>query len=70
MRETTDTTSANDRAQSAKTRVFFSYSRNDGVFVRRLAEALAARGYAPDYDQSTFDPANITSGISAQEPRT
>jgi formylglycine-generating enzyme required for sulfatase activity len=54
-------------AQSAKTRVFISYSRNDGIFVRRVAETLAARGYEPDFDQSFFDPTNIAMGISAED---
>ena len=47
--------------------MFLSYSRKDGAFTRRLADALAARGYAPDYDQSAYDPANIDSGISAED---
>jgi hypothetical protein len=61
------TGSVDHAAQSVKTSVFLSYSRKDGTFVGRLAEALASRGYAPDYDQSPFDPANIESGISAQD---
>jgi hypothetical protein len=56
-----------DAAQPVKTRVFLSYSRNDGIFVRRIAETLAARGYEPDFDQSSFDPANIATGISAED---
>jgi formylglycine-generating enzyme required for sulfatase activity len=56
-----------DAAHPVKTRVFLSYSRNDGIFVHRLAKALAARGYEPDFDQSSFDPANITTGISAED---
>jgi hypothetical protein len=51
----------------AKTRVFLSYSRKDGAFTRRLAAALEARGYAPDFDQSARDPANIDTGISAED---
>lgn len=51
----------------AKTRVFLSYSRKDAVFTHRLAAALAVRGYEPDFDQSPFDPANIATGISAED---
>ena len=50
-----------------KTRVFLSYSRNDAAFTHRLAVALTARGYEPDFDQSSFDPANIATGISAED---
>jgi TIR domain-containing protein len=51
--------------QSVKTRVFLS--RKDGAFVGRLADALTARAYAPNYDLAALDPANIDSGISAQD---
>lgn len=34
------------------TAIFLSYSRKDGDFVRRLADALDARGYAPIFDKS------------------
>jgi formylglycine-generating enzyme required for sulfatase activity len=54
-------------AQRAKARVFLSYSRKDSAFTHRLAEALAARAYEPDFDQSSFDPANIATGISAED---
>jgi hypothetical protein len=58
-----------DNAQhAASMRVFLSYSRKDEAFTRRLADALTERGYAPDFDQSARDPANINFGISAQEP--
>src|SRR5262245_24296596 len=67
MLDTTDAASVGDATQAVKTRVFLSYSRRDGGFTRRLAETLASRGYAPDFDQSTFDRANITSGISAED---
>jgi hypothetical protein len=50
---------------TAKTRVFLSYSRKDDVFTRRLAAALEARGYAPDFDQSARDPANA--GIAPED---
>jgi len=50
-----------------KARVFLSYSRADSEFTRRLADALAARGYVPDFDQSHHDPANIDTGISAED---
>jgi TIR domain len=53
--------------EAVKTRVFLSYSRKDGEFTQRLAKALEARGYIADYDQSDSDPANITSGISAED---
>ncbi|MBU1210091.1 MAG: TIR domain-containing protein [Alphaproteobacteria bacterium] len=49
------------------TRVFLSYSRKDEVFMRRLATALHERGYAPDFDQSDYDPDNISGGISAED---
>lgn len=51
-----------------ETTVFLSYSRRDATFVRRLANALAARGYEPIFDQSeishTDDP---DLGLSAQD---
>lgn len=50
-----------------KTRVFLSYSRKDKGFTRKLAEALAQRGYLVDFDQSEHDPANIETGISAED---
>jgi TIR domain len=50
-----------------KARVFLSYSRKDAAFTRRLSAALAGRGYAPDYDQSSRGPANIDTGISAED---
>jgi len=53
--------------QPVKARVFLSYSRRDHDFTRRLASALAARGYAPDFDQSARDPTNIDSGVSAED---
>jgi formylglycine-generating enzyme required for sulfatase activity len=58
---------ADGALRSAKTRVFLSYSRTDSDFTDFLAEALADRGYTPDYDRSVYDPANIDSGISAQD---
>jgi TIR domain len=48
-----------------KLRIFLSYSRKDGAFTHRLADALAVRGYVPDFDQANYDPDNIDSGISA-----
>lgn len=50
-----------------KVRAFISHSRKDAAFTRRLSEALVARGYAPDYDRSERDPANIDTGISAED---
>lgn len=65
----TQSTVSSGEAKPVRTRVFLSYSRKDAHFTRRLADALAARpeGYAPDYDQSSRDPANIDSGISAED---
>jgi hypothetical protein len=60
-------TEGSGKAETHKARVLLSYSRNDAPFMRRLAEALANRGYAPDFDQSTRDPANIDTGISAED---
>ena len=54
-------------AEPVETRVFLSYSRKDALFTRRLVEALSLRGYAPDFDQSARDPANIDTGISAED---
>jgi hypothetical protein len=51
--------------QAAKTRIFLSSSRKDEAFTRRLAAALEARGYAPDFDQSARDPAGA--GISPED---
>ena len=53
--------------QRVKTRVFLSYSRKDDAFTHRLAGALAALGFEPDFDQSSFDPANIATGVSAED---
>ncbi len=52
---------------AAKLRIFISYSRVDKAFAVRLADALVVRGYAPDFDQATYDPDNIESGISAED---
>jgi formylglycine-generating enzyme required for sulfatase activity len=62
------TNAAGGTPQSIKTRVFLSYSRQDSGFTDRLAEALTDRDYTPDYDRAGYDPANIDSGISAQDP--
>jgi len=67
MLGSTGTAPSAEAAQPVKTRVFLSYSRNDGIFVHRLAKAVAAKGYEPDFDQSSFDPANIATGISAED---
>jgi WD40 repeat protein len=50
-----------------KLRVFLSYSRRDSEFVARLASALEARGYLPDFDRSTHDKDNVITGISAED---
>jgi formylglycine-generating enzyme required for sulfatase activity len=54
-------------ARSDRLRVFLSYSRKDKGFTNCLAKSLTERGYEPDFDQSQFDPANIDSGISAED---
>jgi hypothetical protein len=48
-------------------RVFLSYSRRDETFVRQLAAALEARGYAVDFDESERDATGLEFGISAQD---
>jgi formylglycine-generating enzyme required for sulfatase activity len=48
-------------------RVFLSYSRKDKDFTNKLAASLTANGYVADFDQSQFDPANVDSGISAED---
>lgn len=55
--------------QSAQERlkIFLSYSRRDAAFMRRLADALFARGYQPDFDQASYDPDNIDTGISVED---
>ena len=50
-----------------KARLFLSYSRMDKDFARRLAEALVGRGHVADYDQSSHDPTNVDTGISAED---
>lgn len=47
--------------------VFLSYSRKDSSFTRRIADALVERGYAADFDQASYDPDNVASGISAED---
>ncbi len=54
-------------ASPRKARVFISYSRRDADFTRRLAQALALRGYLADFDQAATDPTNIETGISADD---
>lgn len=56
---------ATEAAQSP--RVFLSYSRRDATFIARLSEALSARGYLADFDNSTHDPGNVEAGISAED---
>lgn len=53
--------------QDKRVRVFISYSRKDEAFTLRLSDALARRGFAPDFDQSTRDPTNIDTGIAAED---
>ncbi len=48
-------------------RVFLSYSRKDSEFTARLASGLEARGYLPDFDRSTHNKDNVTTGISAED---
>lgn len=50
-----------------QTRVFLSYSRRDGAFIRQLAATLESHGYAVDFDQSERDAAGVEFGISAQD---
>jgi WD40 repeat protein len=54
-------------ATEPKVRVFLSYSRTDKDFTRKLALALTGLGYVADFDQSEHDPANIETGISAED---
>ncbi|MCP2244147.1 toll/interleukin-1 receptor domain-containing protein [Lentzea aerocolonigenes] len=54
-------------SDEARTRVFLSYSRKDSDFVIRLAAELDARGYLVDFDQSSRDPNNVITGISAED---
>ena len=35
--------------------------------MRKLADALSARGYEADFDQADYDPARVDSGISAED---
>ena len=67
MPDHAQTNAAAGSPEPVKTRVFLSYSRKDAAFVARLSQALETRGYEPDYDQSHADPANIDTGISAQD---
>lgn len=48
-------------------RVFLSYSRQNEAFMRQIADALKARGFEPDFDQATYDPHQISGGISAED---
>ncbi|SHF61766.1 toll/interleukin-1 receptor domain-containing protein [Streptoalloteichus hindustanus] len=50
-----------------RTRVFLSYSRKDSDFVHWLAAELTGRGCVADFDQSTADPSNVDTGISAED---
>lgn len=52
---------------SNPTRVFLSYSRQDGEFLQLLAKRLEQRGYLVDFDLTERDPTNQEIGISAQE---
>lgn len=52
---------------AAKLRIFLSYSRKDESFIGKLADALTARGYLPDFDRSPHDKDNVTTGISAED---
>ncbi|MEL6826217.1 MAG: TIR domain-containing protein [Pseudomonadota bacterium] len=48
-------------------RVFLSYSRRDTALMLQIAESLRARGFEPDFDQSSHDPDNVSGGISAED---
>lgn len=47
-------------------RVYLSYSRKDEAVMPRMEAALHECGYAPDFDQSEYDRANISSGMLAR----
>jgi hypothetical protein len=48
-------------------RVFLSYSRKDGVFIAKLAEALIGLGYEASYDASPHGRHNPDLAISAED---
>lgn len=48
-------------------RVFLSYSRSDEFEMRRIAGALRANGFEPNFDQASYDPDQIATGISAED---
>jgi len=51
-------------APAAKLRVFLSYSRKDREFVAKLADALSAKDYLADFDQSTHHAETGDTGIA------
>jgi WD40 repeat protein len=57
-----------EKAEDDLIRLFMSYSRKDCDFVAWLASELNKNGCLADFDLSTYDPANITTGISAEDP--
>jgi hypothetical protein len=57
-----------EKADDDRIRLFMSYSRKDSDFVAWLASELNKNGCLADFDRSTYDPANITTGISAEDP--
>ena len=60
-------TENNHQQPESKIAVFLSYSRKDGDFVRRLANALDARGYAPIFDQSDRQDEDPDLRLTAQD---
>jgi hypothetical protein len=51
----------------ARTTVFLSYSRADSAQMQRIAAALAAAGYCPNYDSAHSGPTEPEIGIAAQD---
>lgn len=56
-----------DPSKEDKLRVFLSYSRQNEAVMRQIADDLLSRGFAPDFDQATYDPDQISGGISAED---
>src|SRR6266480_1311711 len=57
----------NVTAKDSQTRVFLSYSRKDLDFVVWLSLALGRHGCLTDFDRSSEEPSNVTTGISAED---
>ena len=65
--ETAQGTAGDGAAEQPKMGVFLSYSRKDGEFVARLAEALRAQGFEAAYDASPHASKNPELGIAAED---